>query len=151
MSWVTPTGHIDSSGTWDNETQMYDDDENIYGQGSVPGANQWSEFVVFTHAAMTSDRMRVNAAVTVSEQIDMDAHVDGGWVDVFEGAVVDHAWMEKTFSQGSVDEIRIRLQKDGTGSIYVYEVDFYEVAAGGLSIPVAMHHYSHHIGKIIRG
>jgi len=30
---------------------------------------------------------------------------------------------------------------------YVYG----EAVAGGLSIPVAMHHYGHHIGKIIRG
>jgi len=136
MSWVSPTGHDDPDNAWDAETNVYDDDENTT-TGSSPVSGTYSKFLHVTHVAITSDRLRFMAYSDGT--VDIDVKLNSVWTDVFEGVTIHHTWMEKTFVEGSVDEIRFRLKRVGP-TVAMYEVDFYEVtpsppSGSGFSFP----------------
>jgi len=131
MSWVTPTGHDDPDNAWDAETNVYDDNENT-SAGASPASGVYSKFLHVTHIAMNSDRLRFMAYGDGT--VDIDVKLGGVWTHVFEGVTVHHTWMEKTFLEGSVDEIRFRLKRVGP-TVAMYEVDFYRLALLGGSSP----------------
>jgi len=127
MGWVSPTGFV--AGAWANEPFAYD--ENAATSSDYNNAaGTWSVFITLTRAAINCDKVRFDAKRQLGycELIDLDVYRNGGWVDVYEGDFSSHVWQEKTFTLGSVSELRIRFfNKSGiTWQHKLYEVDFWE-------------------------
>lgn len=128
-SWVSPTGFEDPDSEWTDETKAYDEDTVTYAYDSVP-AKSWGSFLVLTHSAITSYKIRFYASLDcVMPQIDIDVYKDDSWVHVYEGLFAGLTWLEKTFTEGSVTQARVRLYNnnefiplDGC----LYEFDFWE-------------------------
>lgn len=78
---------------------------------------------------------------------DLGAFGDAVW----EGVLNAGGWQESGAFEKSGRYVKL-VSKDSARVQRMYEFDAYcNGAPPGLSIPVAMHHYGHHISKIIRG
>lgn len=132
MSWKSPTGFEDPDGVWQTEPNAYDDDTGTTAYTLNPSLG-WGGFLVLTISAITSDKLRyfIGTATGVNiTQIDVDVHKDGAWVDVYEGSFSKGTWIEKTFTQGSVDKMRVRFYWTVRYQLaHVAEADFWEVSA----------------------
>ncbi len=135
LGWVTPTNSNDPDAQWENENNSYDDDTDTYTR-SYHDANdpdgQWSFYVYLNHTVLLCDKVRFYAkgltgdAVHI-DQADLDVKKGGVWVDIFQGSFSDGQWVEKSFTQGSVNEARIRFHVNvNNGGMYyeLYEFDF---------------------------
>ncbi|DAC71923.1 MAG TPA: hypothetical protein DSN98_07835, partial [Thermoplasmata archaeon] len=135
LGWITPTNHNDPNSHWESEINIYDDDTETYAR-SYHDANdpdgQWSFYVYVNHSVLLCDKVRFYAkgltgdAVQV-DQADLDIKKGGVWVDVFQGTFSDRQWMEKRFTQGTVNEARMRFHVNvNNGGMYyeLYEFDF---------------------------
>ena len=84
---------------------------------------------------INSDRIRLNVDYLNAHinEVDVDVHVDGAWVDVFQGgdqSTWNCQWVELSFPKGSVDSARFRYNyKVGGYQYWLYEFQFYETAA----------------------
>ncbi|MCK6475093.1 MAG: hypothetical protein L6R28_25505, partial [Planctomycetes bacterium] len=109
--WVSPTGHSDPENKWTSEANSYDGSTSTYASDTSNriGYGAWINFTLAT--PILSDRVRVNAdfGYGVVNKVDIDVKRDGQWVDVWEGAVADAQYTEKTFTAGTVSEIRFRF------------------------------------------
>jgi hypothetical protein len=135
LGWVTPTSHNDPNSQWSNEVTIYDDDTNSYTQsfhdvGDPDG--QWSFFIYVNHSMLLCDKVRFYARGPTGDsvqvdQADLDVKKGGVWVDVYNGTFSDRQWIEKKFTQGSIDQARIRFHiNSNTGGLFfeLYEFDF---------------------------
>ncbi len=124
--WVWPTGHNDPSGSWSMEWQAYDGDLDTH-TNSGNDLNEWSGFLEFTFdPPIMSDKARFNADFLpgLNDEIDLDVHRDGVWIDVYQGSFASRTWIETSFPQGSVDKARIRMRhttKPGFAVEWLYE------------------------------
>ena len=135
LGWVTPTSHYDPNSQWENENNIYDDDTESYSR-SLHNANdpdgEWSFYIYANHSVLLCNKVRFYAkgltgdAVTI-DSADLDVKRGGVWVDVFQGSFSDKQWVEKSFTQGSVDQARMRFHVNvNNGGLYyeLYEFDF---------------------------
>ena len=129
--WISPTGFIDPDGKWFDEPKAYDEDVNAYAYSNWIDGFSWSSFLELTIDAITCDKVRFNAlyGLYTINSIDLDVFRDGSWVDVYQGAFLDHVWVEKSFVEGSVTEARVRFYNSFfmQGMARVYEFDFWEI------------------------
>ena len=135
LGWVTPTNFIDPNTQWQNENNIYDDDTDTYAR-SYHDANDpdgvWSFYIHVNHSVLICDKVRFYAKgptgdVVYVDQVDLDVKKGGVWVDVYQGTFTDRQWVEKSFTQGSASEARIRFRvNSNTGGLYyeLYEFDF---------------------------
>jgi hypothetical protein len=135
LGWVTPTNHNDSNSQWENENKIYDDDTDTYAR-SYHDANdpdgQWSFYLYVNHSVFLCDKVRFYAKGLTGDtvqidQADLDVKKGGVWVDVYQGTFSDRQWVEKSFTQGSVSEARMRFHVNvNNGGMYyeLYEFDF---------------------------
>ncbi len=135
LGWVTPTNHNDPNSQWENENKIYDDDTDTYAR-SFHDANdldgQWSFYIYVNHSVLLCDKVRFYAKGPTGDtvqidQADLDVKKGGVWVDVYQGTFSDRQWVEKSFTQGSVSEGRIRFHVNvNNGGLYyeLYEFDF---------------------------
>jgi hypothetical protein len=111
-AWVKPDGFSDPNNTWTNETLAYDDNTATCACEIVSGGS-FGNFIYFTFSSMISNKLRYFAeglVGTAGGKIDIDVLKDGVWIDVYYGSIGNDAWQEKTFSQGTVTQIRIRFE-----------------------------------------
>jgi hypothetical protein len=135
LGWITPTNHNDPNSHWEDEINVYDDDTDNYAR-SYHDANdvdgQWSFYVYVNHSVLLCDKVRFYAKgpsgdIVQIDQADLDVKKGGVWVDVYSGTFSDRQWVEKSFTQGSVTEARIRFHVNvNNGGMYyeLYEFDF---------------------------
>jgi hypothetical protein len=135
LGWVTPTSHYDPNAHWTNEDRAYDDDLDTY-TDSYHAINDpdgvWSFFIYLNHSALICDKVRFYARgptgdPTQVDQVDVDVCRGGVWVNVYEGTFTDKTWVEKGFTQGSVNQSRIRFRMNAAnGGLYyqLYGFDF---------------------------
>jgi hypothetical protein len=135
LGWVTPTSHYDPNAHWTNEDEAYDDDLDTY-TDSYHAINDpdgvWSFFIYLNHSALICDKVRFYARgptgdPTQVDQVDVDVCRGGVWVNLYEGTFTDKTWVEKGFTQGSVNQSRIRFRMNAAnGGLYyqLYGFDF---------------------------
>lgn len=137
--WAVPTSYSDPSGTWEDENQAKDDLIGTYARSyHTINAPQWSEFLYLSHPSITSDKIRFYAlGNSTVDQIDIDVYKDDAWVDVYQGAFADRAWVEKTYTEGSVSQARIRLHATFANQGFfwqLYDVQFYRNDASASAV-----------------
>jgi len=135
LGWVTPTSHYDPNSHWTNEDRAYDNDLDTY-TDSYHAINDpdgvWSFFIYLNHSALICDKVRFYARGPTGDpaqvdQVDVDVCRGGVWVNVYEGTFTDKTWVEKGFTQGSVNQSRIRFRINAAnGGLYyqLYGFDF---------------------------
>jgi hypothetical protein len=131
-AWTSPTGHV-VGGFWEWETRAYDEDVGTAAIDDTSTTLGWNPFLTLTIAAITANSLRFYAPCNISQsKIDVDVYKDGAWSHVYEGVYDDMAWVEKTFSQGSVTQARIRFMRGIISStMWLYEFDFWGVSVVG--------------------
>lgn len=128
--WVWPTGHNDPYDSWSMEWRAYDGDLDTH-TNSGNDLNEWSGFLEFTFdPPIMSDKARFNADFLpgLNDEIDLDVHRDGVWIDVYQGSFASRTWIETSFPQGSVDKARIRMRhttKPGFAVEWLYEFQLF--------------------------
>lgn len=130
--WVSPTGFEDPDSKWTNEGNAYDDETSTYAEHDQLGLGAWGSYLILTHDAVVSDKVRFMAyysGVDIST-IDLDVFKDDVWVDVYEGTYGNAVWVEKTFDEGSVTKMRMRFKNKDIqyGIPKVYECDFWVIS-----------------------
>lgn len=142
MGWITPTGH-ETPTDWVSPEKAYDDDTAFAATYSL-SPETWSPYLVLTHAALTSNKLRYYADYREDRinTIDVDVYKDSAWADVYQGSYADREWEEKTFTEGSVTKSRTRFYNSSptsTSTCLLFEFDFWEVEvikpAGGV-VPI---------------
>lgn len=135
MGWLSPTSHTDMSSKWINEPNAYDENTGTNTNcSSLGGGNAlWLEI----SPTITSNRIRVYVYEQKGgTQYDPDIGIriahDGGTSGVWIGQVARNTWIEKTHTQyDGVISYRIwfNSKQAGGSSLYLCEVDFWEVEA----------------------
>lgn len=133
-AWTTPTGHSDPEAGWSYETNAYDENVETRALGGPTSIYypSWTDFLYLTFPSAISNKLRFYAWYDpdLSKKVDVDVLRDGVWTNVYEGAFADHAWVEKTFTEGTVTEIRIRFYVNCI-SAKLYEIDLWQVSESG--------------------
>jgi len=127
---MSPTGHNAPDSAWSNEGNAYDEDTGTKASTNVPGAS-WSSFLELTIYSILCSKVRFFARYEPKHivTIDLDAYRDGAWADVFQGQYDSMAWVEKTFTEGTVTAARVRFWNPAasppTWPADLYEFDFW--------------------------
>lgn len=137
MSWQSPTGYSDPDNRWVNEPNVYDDNNESYAYHSgVTPPGTWSKFLhMLKSPAIQCSKVRFDAySAGAGYLIDLDVYKDGAWVDVYQGEFPNHVWVEKTFTQGSVSEARMRfLHPSSYCDFPIWEFDFWQIGGAFLT------------------
>jgi prepilin-type N-terminal cleavage/methylation domain-containing protein len=133
IGWVLPIDDDDPSGTWTNTTSAYDNNTSTYARNYHDiGETQWSEYFYLLHSPMKADKVQFYArGGNEVSSVDIDVYKDGAWEDVFEGSFTDKDWIEKTFSEGIVEQVRIRFYATYANHGFffeLYELSFYKTS-----------------------
>jgi len=133
VGWVSATNYNDPTSQWEDETGAYDDNLNTPVRNYHDmGENQWSSFIYLSRSIILSDGIRFYArnGAQVSS-IDLDVLLDGNWEDVFQGSFDDKRWVEKSFTEGMVSQVRVRFRAASQNQGFyweLYEFDFRKLA-----------------------
>jgi len=134
MSWVSPTGYVDSGAKWTDEAKLYDGSSSTRAESSSIASLSWGSYIELTHAAMVCNKVRFDALYVdgYTLTIDVDAYYGGAWHDVYQGSYNNHEWTEKSLdSVQTITAFRFRFYNqheiNGINQLF-YEVEFYEVA-----------------------
>ena len=86
--WVSPTNHVDSSGSWTNETAAYNgiiEDRSQPVAVSFAPTNGWSKYLELTIDAIYCSKVKFYALYNGTDginSIDLDVYYDGAWHDL---------------------------------------------------------------------
>ena len=123
--WVSPTTFSDGGG-WSDEEMAYDDETSSYAWDyHALDEPQWNNFLtLILPYAITSDRLRYYAMKSNEiTTIDVDVSNGGGtWTDVYSGSFTTQTWETKTFTQRTVDRVRVRFQSNCTSCTFNYQL-----------------------------
>ena len=131
--WISPTGHEDNK-NWNNDAYAYDNNLGTYAFHNWIDPDTWSESIILTHDALTSNKLRINCESAYERIVDIDVFKDGEWINVYQGTFPDYPnWMEKSFTQGSVTKMRLRFYNSSPVQWQprIREVDFWQPPGGG--------------------
>lgn len=131
--WVSPTGHIEPTGNWNNPANAYDGNWNTYADNSTY-VGDWTVFIILTLPGnMWIDKIRFKYLrawyPTYPKKIDVDVYNvnTGAWEDVIEADYDGGVQHTITLPSVYTDRLRIRLE-NGCGLYgYLYEVDVEQV------------------------
>jgi len=134
MGWVSPTGHNDPNGQWNNEANGYDGDTGTYTYDQI-GRGVWTTYLELTHAALRCSKVRFYGYVNFTSMTDVwiDAYYSGAWHAIYHGAIPGSSgWNE--YEIGSIQwvtKVRIQLcsKVEGEGELYAgfNECEFWEI------------------------
>jgi len=145
FDWYSPTGHTESV-PWISESWSYDDNLSTYASCSVPGYS-WSDPITFTFDTNNYDKIRFYAdyAPTFINKIDIDAHYNNTWNDVYEGTYDDEVWIEKSLGDlYEVDSYRIRFYNSYSNSLTarLYETSMAGIVSGKVKLELGYCSYT---------
>lgn len=136
-TWQTPTNHSDPDSDWSLEARAYDDDTDTQAICSFTETSEWLGPLELTVSEITANKLRFWCDEYDHKDVvvNIDVFRDGVWVNVYEetlGASDYGAFIEVSFSQGSVTKVRVRVKGSADAErFYLYEVDVWEVSASG--------------------
>lgn len=137
--WVSPDGFVDAGNGWNDEAKAYDDDEGTAAFSETVEADDNSEIIEFTHAAINCDKIRFKAYSDsngdVIEDISVAVWYEDGWHGIYAGLFTQNLMTEKSIPAGtkSVTKIGMFFINDSGEDpdwAYITEVDFNQVAVG---------------------
>lgn len=111
VDWLIPTGHNDPSGAWEDEVDAYDDTTSTFARDyHAIGDGLTSEYIYLTQDSLAIDGVRWYArGGDEVNNVEVDVFKDGSWENVYDGPVSDLAWMQTSFTQGIVSQVRFRF------------------------------------------
>lgn len=136
-AWISPISSVATN--WSDKEKAYDTDTGTYADYALMATEGWTQFItMLLPAAAKADKLRVWLDATDNiTLVDIDVFKDGVWTHVYEGDFIEGEYMEKSFAQGNVTYVRVRLYKDTTGGyIRVYEVYVWQVPTTGGELKV---------------
>jgi len=132
-TWVSPTGFSDPDNAWTDEVNAYDGDTATYAYSTVP-ALSWGSFIYLTIPSTLGNKLRYwvteFGGLFGQGNIDIDVLKDGVWTDVYTGAYKPYdEWIEESFSQGTVTQIRVRFENVRTDpdTVKLAEISLWQV------------------------
>jgi len=132
MSWISPTGFVDSGSTWSQETNAYDEDTGTYTDSMIVVAG-WSDRLELTHSAITCDKVQMWSSTQANiDLIEIDVDYDSAWHNIYSGTPTVNAYVE--YAIGSIESVtamRVRYHSlKNSRAVRVHEADFWEVVGG---------------------
>ena len=142
MGWVSPTGFVDPSSEWTDESNTYDENTGTYAKDDAIPASTWSAWLELTHSSIQCDKVRLWSAGYKIDNIQVDVYYNTQWNNIYNGSHTKSQWVEYSIgSTESVTAMRVRGENVDTGNIrhfFVYEADFNEVVSIEYENAVAM-------------
>lgn len=123
MTWVSPTGHVDGAGTWNNEANAYDGNTGTGASGTLG-----TSYLELTIAAIQCDKVRLyHQRSSPSTNVVMEVYYSAAWHDISVSSFPDgdpqqNEWFE--YEIGSVQSVtaaRLKLSTTETWTIYEFE------------------------------
>lgn len=132
--YVSPTGHNDPNGSWNNEYMAYDGSLTTRCSTSVP-AHSWSNYLELTIDSIYCSKIKFYASYTGTagiNSIDLDVFKNGVWHDVYQGSFLHLVWVEKTneLDPSYVTKMRVRFYNNASSPhvASLIEAMFYQEA-----------------------
>jgi hypothetical protein len=126
--YKSPTGFVDPSGLWINETRTYDGNTANYAETSnyYPG-NTWSDFIELSISPLWVDSVKIWTIKDGNHtEIDIDTYYNSAWHDVYEGTDFNNGdWTEKSLTSPQICSAMRFRQKVVNGYPRLYEASFY--------------------------
>lgn len=131
MSWVSPTGFVDSGNVWTDEPLAYDENTATFAYASALKSG-WTDYLELTIATLDCNKIQiwVDHSITNINAIEIDVYYSGAWHNIFSGAPTWGAWQEHLVgSTQSITAMRVRFYstKASANGCLVMEADFWEV------------------------
>ena len=130
-AWLSPTANNDPDSHWSAETKPYDENTGTYAyEGAL--ATGWNGFLELSRAAVLCSKVRVYMDFDVAwgvDKVDIDVYYSGAWHDVYEGAVTNQTWVEKSIPAGAQTVTAMRIRYSHTDTSYglrIFEADFWQ-------------------------
>jgi len=133
MGWISPTGFVDSGGTWVSESLAYDEATGTYSYSDL-GVVGWSNWIEYTVPAINCDKVQLwlsRSTGNITED-EIEVYYSGGWHNIHSGIITVDQWVEYQIgSTESVTALRVRMYTDKKSRQCRFcEADFWEVVAG---------------------
>jgi len=130
MSWVSPTGFVDSGNVWTDEPLAYDGNTVTFAFVAVPAG--WCDYLELTIAQILCDKVQlwvgiVNTQVTI---IEVDVYYLA-WYNIYSGVIVTGSFVEYAIgSEELVTAMRVRFSSTKANrQAEVYEAEFNDTSA----------------------
>ena len=133
-AWVSPTSHSDADSDWINEENAYDRVDETFATTTLSPLETSGFLELILVSTIISNKLKFYLAGSYEGvELDVDAKVNGTWINVYQGGYVSDVWIEKNFSEGSVDRVRFRFKDNAGvgGDCYINEVYVWQTVAGG--------------------
>lgn len=107
-AWILP---ISSSGDWSDGSLAYDYNVSTYAR-KYHNINdpQWSSYIYFNYSPIYYDKLRFYALGNIEvSSVDIDIYKNGNWEDLYQGSFADRSWVEYSFTEGMVEQVRVRF------------------------------------------
>jgi type II secretory pathway pseudopilin PulG len=109
--WFLPLGVDDPDGKWEYLSSAIDDnfltDARSYHDIN---ADQWSSFIYLNRYGTPANGLRFYArGGSEVDSTDIDTYRNGVWEHLYDGPFADKQWVEKDFSPGIINQVRIRF------------------------------------------
>ena len=160
MSWVNPTGFVDSGSVWTSETLAYDENTGTYAYASAL-KSAWTNYLELTHAILSCNKVQMWVSISGANisAIEVDIYYGGDWQNIYSGTITTDAFVEYAIgSTQSVTAMRVRFYstKAITDGCMVHEADFWEVTGVtewlvGTTVGVTTSSGSARVGRKVAG
>ncbi|MFH1221419.1 MAG: hypothetical protein V1694_13330 [Candidatus Eisenbacteria bacterium] len=139
--WVSPTGHSDATGRWENNSNIHDDEVGSYARCnhiSNDPNGPWGPYIYLLHSSIGVDAIRFIAKDDDNiDRAQVDVTANGAtWFNVYDAAFVNQTWTMASFALQYVSQARVRFHVSSNGAgLYweLREVDFQVTEAVGVA------------------
>lgn len=111
---LSPTSYTDVSGTWLNETLIYDGNTGTFGYANIADGN-WSDYIILTRAAVYTDTISIDWRNSANiDDSDIDVYYESAWHDLYNGNISSDTWVNYDIgSVESVTQVRVKVHRTG--------------------------------------
>lgn len=111
VTWVSPTGFVDSDTSWSNEANAFDGNTGTKADEDSAVQNVWGDFLELTITETTISRVHHYNSGLGTYRADIDLYYDAQWNHLIEGAISTDVWMNVPVgSDIAVTAARIRFK-----------------------------------------
>ena len=120
VGWILPLSSSDPDNKWENPAFAYDDNAVSFARSYHNFTDQaWSSYLYFSFNPTMADKVRIiGRANSEVNAVGIEVFKDGVWSIAYQGPFADQQWAEFSFTEGTVNQVRVRFQAATANGFY---------------------------------